>query len=133
MSIEQQFIAAGRAKLRFSTTQGSLPIEDLWDMSLATLDTIAKHVNKLLRDEGEESFLPSTSNKPASLNDLRLEILKHIIDVKVQEDENRKLRAERMAKINQLQELIAQKAVEELEGKSVKELTKEIDKLKALV
>ena len=128
------FERAARLRLRWSTNQGQLSSEELWQLSLDSLNTIAKAVNKQLRDEGEESFLSTpASRKSATHNDLRLDILKHVIAAKEQQEEDSKLRSERMTKISQLKELIARKAVEELEGKSVKELSKEIDKLKALV
>lgn len=125
------FEKAAKIKLRFSTPQGQLSVEELWDYGLPSLDAIAKAVNKLLRDEGEETFLPSTTNKPATQNDLRLEILKHIIAVRVQEQEDRKTRSERLAKLAQLKELAANKANEQLASKSLEDIHKEIEKMEA--
>lgn len=127
------FEKASRLKLRFATHRGSLATEDLWDLDLDSLDSIAKSVNTQLRNEGEESFIPSTTNKPSSNNDLRLDILKHVIEVKVAEKDKRQARAETLAKLAQLKELAQAKATEQLASKSLEEINAEIEKLVALV
>lgn len=127
------FEKASRLKLRFATHRGSLAAEDLWDLNLDSLDSIAKSVNTQLRNEGEESFIPSTTNKPSSNNDLRLDILKHVIEVKVAEKDKRQARAETLAKLAQLKELAQAKATEQLASKSLEEINAEIEKLVALV
>jgi hypothetical protein len=126
------FEAACRLKLRFETSQGQLSVEELFDLSLQSLDTIAKKVNKQLRDEGEESFIPvKNTSKKATHNNLRLEILQYIINSKVQEQEERKSRTERLATISRLRELAERKADEQLASKSLEEIQKEIAELEA--
>jgi len=67
----EMFEKALKNKLRFEGSgQGVLSTEDLFDLSLPTLDKMAKGVNKLLRDEGEDSFIPSATPKRATNNDL---------------------------------------------------------------
>lgn len=129
----ENFEKASRTKLRFATTKGDLATEDLWDLNLSSLDSIAKAVNNQLRNEGEESFIPTTTNKPSSNNDLRLDILKHVIAVKVAEQDKRQARAETLAKLAQLKELAQTKATEQLASKSLEEINAEIEKLVALV
>lgn len=126
------FEKASKLKLRFETNQGSLSTEELWDLSLQSLDTIAKKVNKQLRDEGEESFIPNRS-RTSSQNTLRLDILKHIIDVKVKEQEDRKARSERVATITRLKELAESKENEKLASQSLEDIQKQISELEALI
>ena len=123
-------------QLRWNTNKGALTSEDLWQLSLNDLDTMAQGVNEDLRKEGKESFLPPTTNKPAkpaTHNDLRLDILKHIIGVKFQEQTERQSRAQTLAKIARLKELAANKEDEQFAAKSLDEINKEIAELSALV
>lgn len=56
-------------------------------------------------------------------------IAKHIIDVKLQEQEDRLLESEKKAKRQKILDLMAKKQDAELEGKSLEELTKELEAL----
>ena len=57
------FEKASRIRLRFDTPQGSLTVEDLWQLPLtsrtgrANLDDIAKSLNRQLKETAEESFV----------------------------------------------------------------------------
>ncbi len=125
------FEKASKLKLRFLTSQGHLSTEDLWELSLSDLDTIAKRVNNQLRDEGEESFIPSTTAKKSSHNDLRLELLKHVINTKVAEQDARKGRAEMQQRLSQLKALAETKATEQLASQSLEDIQKQIAELEA--
>ena len=127
------FEKAARLKLRFETTQGCLSTEELFDLNLTSLDTVAKKINKQLRDEGEESFLPSTTNKKATNNNLRLEILKYIINSKVEELEVLRQSVEKRAQLAQLKELAATKATEKLASQSLEDILKQIQEMEATV
>lgn len=127
------FEQASRLKLRFETNQGHLSTEELWDLPLTSLDTMAKKVNKQLRDEGEESFLPTTNAKAPTNNTLRLDILKHVITTKVTEQDNRRNKSAVVARIAQLKELAGMKANEKLASQSEEEILKQIAELEALV
>jgi hypothetical protein len=117
------FQKASRLKLRFSTNKGELSVEDLWDLSLESLDTIAKGVSKKLKDETEESFIGKKSTNNAVL-ELKMDILKDVIDVKLKEKEAKALRAVKSAKLAQLKELANSKANEQLSGMSLEEINK---------
>jgi hypothetical protein len=74
------FEQAAKLKLRFDAPQGRLATEDLYELNLNALDAIARKVNAQLREEEVESFIPtSVKRKTATNNDLRLDILKHVI------------------------------------------------------
>jgi hypothetical protein len=124
-----KFIEASRKKLRFTTTKGQLSVEELWDLSLQSLDAIAKAVNKQLKASEEESFIPTASKRKDSDAELALDILKYIIQVKVEERDAEKARAEKREKAARLKELLAQKKDAELTGKSAEELEKMLAEL----
>lgn len=88
------FEKASRVKLRYSTNRGVLSVEDLWDLSLEQLDPIAINLNKRLKESQTESFI-KTRTKDATELELKFNIVKHIIDVKLQEQEERIVAAER--------------------------------------
>lgn len=122
------FEKASRMKLRYQTNRGVISVEDLWDLSLESLDTIAISLNKKLKESQTESFI-KTKTKDTTELELKFNIVKHIIDVKLSEAEARKNAAEKRAKKQKLMDLIAKKQDAELEGKSVDELMKELDAL----
>jgi len=128
------FEKASRIKLRFATNQGQLSTEDLWELSLRDLDTIAKRVNSQLRDEGEESFIPNAATKRGeTYNALRLDILKHVINSKVAEQELAKQRTEMQQRLAQLKNLEATKASEQFAAQSLEEIQKQIAELEVAV
>ena len=122
------FETASKIKLRISTGRGLLSVEDLWDLSLESLDTIAISVNKELKANQEESFI-GKKTKANDILELKLEILKHIITVKLAEKQAKAQRAERNAKLAQLRELAASKQNEALAGSSLEEINNMIAEL----
>lgn len=122
------FEKASRLKLRFTTTKGLLSTEDLWDLSLTSLDTIAKAVNKRLKEENEESFITTRSKSNSEL-ELSLDILKHIITVKLEEKEKATLKAERRAELELLRNLRENKKMEALNSLSLEEIDKKMAEL----
>lgn len=121
------FEAASRRKLKFSGAgiSGVISTEDLWDLKLETLDTIARAYNKSIKDLDEESFITKKSTSNVELN-LKFEIVKHVIDVKLEEQEKKKLAKQRAEKRAQLIELIGKKELSALEGKSIEDLKLEL-------
>ena len=123
------FEQATRQKLRFPTARGLVATEDLWDIPLLSkdgfnLNSIAKDVNSRVKIAGEENFVP-TAVKPtaeAKREELRLEVIKHVIGVKVEEQNAAKKKAERAAEREKLVELLAKKQDAQLEGLSADEI-----------
>jgi len=124
----EKFEEASRKQLRFKVTNGTITTEDLWDLSLESLDKLAKSLNKEVKEQEEESFIKTRTVSNKTL-DLKFEIVKHIINVKLAEEAEKKTKAEKAAKRAQIMELIGKKQVETLEGKSIEELTKELELL----
>ena len=100
-----------------------MSVEDLYDLSLTSLDTIAKNVNRQLKAEAEESFIEKKSSSSTEL-ELQLEILKHVIGDKMAAAEASKKRAETIAKKSQNDEILLRKQSQELENMSTEDLLK---------
>jgi len=131
--MENKFIAGTRQKVRFESKKGLLTIEDLWYLPLThktgfDLDSVAISINKELKEKEEESFVKKTTKENEELH-LKLDIVKYIIEVKMKEQEERKLLAEKKAKREKLLQLIEEKQEDELKSKSLDELKKELEAL----
>jgi len=122
------FEKASRIKLRFKANVGLVSVEDLWDLTLTSLDSIAKDLNKQIKAESEESFITVKSKSNAAL-ELGFEIVKHIIKVKLEEAEVKKLAAEKKAQKQKIMGLIEEKKDQALSAKSLEELQAELDNL----
>jgi len=120
------FEKASRLKLRFKTSVGSIATEDLWDVTLESLNTLAKSLNKELKDAQEESFI-GTRSKANTILELKFEIVKYVIKVKLEEAETRKNAANKKAAKEKIMELINRKKDEALSSKSIEELEKELE------
>ena len=119
-------------KVRFNSTRGQLTIEDVWDLPLTNgvvnLDDMAKALSKELQ-ESQESFVVKPKKKE-NITKLKFDAVRHIISVKLDEIEKRKQEVENKAKYAQIVDVLAEKDVEKLKGKSRKELEKELKKYK---
>lgn len=120
------FEQAVRQKLRFESSAGLLSVEDLWSLPLESankpnLDAIAVELNRQLKGT-DESFV-STGKKNKVL-DLKFEIVKYIIEVRVAENNAILEESARLAKRTKLAELIARKQDQSLENMSLEELIK---------
>jgi hypothetical protein len=121
------FEQAARLKVRYSTAKGQLTVEDLWDLPLtsttgkANLNDIAKGLNRELKNADDEDFVNRATSTNTELA-LKFDIVKHIISVRLAENEANSQAAERRVKKARLLELIAQKQDHELATKSLDEL-----------
>lgn len=127
------FEEASKDKYRFTTPKGEISTEDLWDVPLLSrskfsLDLIARNISKELKETGEESFV-----KPLTISNTLLtrkfEIVKHVIAVKIAEAEEAKTAANKKAQRVKILGIIADKQDEQLKGKTLEELTAELEKL----
>lgn len=130
MTTTNIFEQASRGKLTFSTNKGQLSVEHLWDLSLDSLDTLAKGINRELKAYEEESFVKTRTKTNTELV-LRLDILKRVIEVKLQEAEEKKSRAEKTAQLSLLKELKANKQLQDLQSLSTAEIEARIAALEA--
>src|ERR1019366_4994663 len=86
------FTKASRLKLRFASPAGLVSTEDLWDLPLtsgtgkANLDDIAKALFRQLKSDDNSSFVVKERKSDETLQ-LKFDVVKHIIDVRVAENE----------------------------------------------
>lgn len=76
------FEQASKKKIRFNGVKGKLNVEDLWDLPLSELDTIAKGLRNQLRQVEEESFI-ETRTQPNSTLTLEFDIVVHVIKARL--------------------------------------------------
>jgi hypothetical protein len=123
--MDAMFEKASRQGIRYQY-KGLCTVEDLWDLSVQELDGIYKKLNKELKDATEESLLGVTKKKNTEL-ELKVEIVKHIVQVKLAEAEAKEKRAARAQQKQKILGIIATKQDEALLSKSVEELTAMMD------
>ena len=129
------FEQATRRAIRFESAKGDLSVEQLWDLPLQSrnqfdLDTVAKTVNRQLNAVTEESFVSVRENPAKETLSLKLEIVKHIISVKLQEAEEARDRANKASEKEKLLRLLDEKQNEALRALTPEEIQ---ERLKALV
>lgn len=121
------FEKASRLKLTFASSQGLLSVEDLWDLPLtsskgrANLDDLARDLHKQLKNGEDVSFV-NKETKSDPVIQLKFDIVKHVIEVKLAENEAAATARANAEKKQQLLGLIASKENEALAGKSLDEL-----------
>lgn len=117
-------------KLRFESERGQLSVEDLWDLPLSSgkvnLNNIAKGVSRALREYDEEDFV-AAKTKVNEILTLKLEIVKHIIAVRIAEAEKKKTAEDESKKRALIASIIEKKKMQNLEGMSIEELTKMLE------
>lgn len=127
MAVENIFEYATRNKVRFSF-RGLISVEDLWDLSLTNLDSIYKELNKQSKQSEEESLLNIKTKEDEFLN-VQIEIVKHIVSVKLAEKEAREKASAKKAQKQKIMSIIAAKQDEALQNSSIDDLKKMLDEL----
>lgn len=126
---EKMFELAIRSKFRFPF-KGMVSVEDLFDLSVKNLDSVFKVLNSELKQINEESLLNAKTKQDKEL-DMKIEIVKYIVGVKLEEDNLRLKTKERKEQKQKIMELLAEKQDESLKSKSAEELKKMLDDLDA--
>ena len=121
------FEVATRGKLRFQHN-GWINVEDLWDLSVESLDQVFKKTNALVKTMKEESLLDTRSQENQEL-DTKIAIIKHIVNTKLAEKASRLHAREQREERQRLMEVLSSKKDEELKSKSVEELEAMINSL----
>ena len=121
MSNVNIFEVAIRSKMRFPF-KGVLSTEDLFDLTVEDLDTIFKTLNSQIKQVKEESLL-SNRTKEDKILDTKIEIIKYIVSVKLAELELKLKEKENRAKKQKILSILSVKQDEEIQNKSVEELT----------
>lgn len=120
--MENKFELASRYLLRFPIN-GSIPVEQLWKIDEDVLKAYEAQLEEVVEKYGK-STRRSRGRKTNEqvLNELRLAIVTHIIDVKEAEELERTNAAANKRFNEGILELIQNKKQAELAGKSIEEL-----------
>lgn len=128
------FEYATRNKIRFSSIKGELSVEQLWDVPLRSkdgfdLDAIAKTANKAWKSLTEESFVETKRTVQQSKAETALEIVKYVIDTKLEEEAKAVQRAKNRDEREYLLKVLAEKQLSKLSDMSVADIEKRIKNL----
>lgn len=121
------FEIATRTKMRFPF-RGMISVEDLWDLSVRDLDGIFKTLNSQIKKSQEESLLATKTQEDETLS-IQIEIVKHIVNVKLSEAENAKKCREVKEQKQKIMEIISAKKDAALQNMSVEELQAMLENL----
>lgn len=127
------FQTGTREAVRFSSTKGNLAIEDLWQLPLesekgVSLDSVAIQCNRELKALTEESFVKTRTAQNTTAQ-LKLDIVKHIIQVRQQENAATRATVERKAQKDKILRIMASKQDAALENSSLEDLQAMLEKL----
>lgn len=116
------FEKAIRNKFRFYY-KGQITVEDLWDLTVETLDAIYRDLVKNIKSTEDESLLAKPSKEEGLLKE-KAAIVKYIVEVKLQEQEAAKVARENKAKKTRIMEVLEKKQEESLANMSEEDLQK---------
>lgn len=129
------FEQATRLKLRFAVgTRVNLTVENLWDLPLTNvkcedLDHIAIELQEKLSTNEKSFVVQQSKNKETQLNQLKFDIVKYIIDVRLEEQKVANLERQRAQEISTLKELQKQAKIRDLQNLSSEEIEERIKSL----
>lgn len=127
MTTENLFESATHSKMRFPY-KGMISVEDLWDLSLTNLDSVFKTLNAEVKKSEEESLLNTKSKEDEEISN-KIEIVKYIVSVKLDEKKKRE-NARKNAEMKQrLLEIKAKRQDAALENMSDEDLDKMLAEL----
>ena len=130
------FAFATRNKIRFASSRGELSVEMLWDVPLRSadgfnLDAVARAANKAWKDATEESFVSTVRTAAHDRLETALEVVKHVIQVKLDDEAAAKKRAENKIEKEKLLAILAEKQDGKLSALSEKEIQRRIAALES--
>lgn len=127
MTNNELFINATRNNYQFPF-RGMINVIDLWDLSLTNLDSVFKALNAEVKKSEEESLLNTKSKEDEEISN-KIEIVKYIVSVKLDEKKKRE-DAKKNAEMRQrLLEIKAKRQDAALENMSDEDLDKALAEL----
>ena len=122
-----------RENIYFQTEQGSLSPQDLWKLNVSKLRNIGRNLYAEIKDyqdedrlffdlELEDKQLIQKKTKEQALLTLKFEVVKDIIQTKIEEQQARLNKAQKEEEIERLTALLHEKQNEELAAKPASEL-----------
>lgn len=127
MTTENLFESATRSKMRFPF-KGMISVEDLWDLSLTNLDSVFKSLNAEVKKFEEESLLHTKSKEDEEISN-KIEIVKYIVNVKLNEKKKRENDIKNAETRQKLLKIKAKRQNAALENMSDEELDKALAEL----
>ena len=127
------FEKASRLKIRFDSARGQMSDKELWEIPLTSkdgfsVDEIAKSLNRELKSDEDESFV-SKKSKTNEVLQLKFDIVKHVIKVRLDEAEVASQVKEVKEKKQKIMAIIAKKEDETLESVSIEKLREMLESL----
>lgn len=122
------FEVAIRNKFRFNF-KGMVTVEDLWDLTLTQLDSIYKTLNKEIKETEEDSLLGTKTKENDELQ-TKIEIIKYIVQQKVQEKEDHENQIKLKQQKQQILGLLEKKQQTNMENMSEDQLLEMLNNLK---
>lgn len=108
---------------------GFWSIEDLWDVDLESLNKLTVDLYVQLQSSTQITFLKKPNPNDA-LTQLKFDIAKYILEVRVEEEEaakeRAKTRAEKLQRAQNIQRMIYEKENQELASRATEELKAEL-------
>jgi len=123
------FERASKLKLRFQAAKGYLATEDLWDLTKVQLNSLAKSLNRDLKESEEEDFLEEKSEED-TITKLKFDIVRHVLEIKKAEYKEMKADIERKSERQRILAILAKKQDQALEDLSEEELRKKLDEMR---
>ena len=127
MEAGKLFETATRNKMRFPF-RGMISVEDLWDLSLTNLDSVFKTLNAEAKKSEEESLLETKSKENEELSN-KIEIVKYIVNIKLEEKKTRENARKNAEMKPRLLEIKAKRQDAALENMSDEDLDKMLAEL----
>jgi len=127
MKNEKMFETANRTKMRFPY-KGMVSAEDLWDLSVKDLDSVFKVLNSQVKQVEEESLLDTKDDADEILS-TKIEIIKYIVSVKLNENNVRLAEKDRKEKKEKLLSILSAKREENLQSLTEAEIMEKLNEL----
>lgn len=115
------FMRGAKHKLRFITSRGELPIENLFDLDLTELDSLAVEAETAWKNSKGKSFLEKKNKKDKTAK-LKFDILLTVLNDKVTMEDRNSTALETKRHNAHIDELIAKKKEDDMSQMSVEEL-----------
>lgn len=121
------FEQASRGKTRFAY-KGQITVEDLWDLTAQELDAIFRYYNSKLKAEKEEGLLVPKNVMTSDL-ELKVSLIRRVVEVKLAEAKEKELSVENDAKKRRILDILARKQDDALINKSEDDLKRMLETL----
>lgn len=131
--MSNMFEIASRKKIRFDIPRGQVTVEDLWDLPLTSLrnpnlDDIARNLHKQLNNGENVSFVHGTNMSDSQIQ-FKFDLVRHIIDTRLEENKLRSEEQNRATKKQALLAIMAERQADDIRNLPTEELQKMINDL----